>query len=300
MTHPDIESKGHTHIATTWDAKGADGRHRNTKASIGSVVHTSLINGEHIMKKFLLFTMLMTALAAFGTGAAWAGDKVKVCHVPPGNPGNFHTITISDKALPKHLAHGDEPGTCFENANTLCDDGNTCTIDAMDEASETCLVEHAPVDCNDSDLCTTDSCDPANGCQSAPILCDDGDACTVDVCNSMDGQCSGTEIDCGALGVCLPATGSCDFPCDGITCEPLDQCHQAGDCSVNGAGQGVCSSGVPVVDGTPCDDGDDATANDVCGAEGFCSGVIPVVEPPDYCVNIDDPSCTEGGGGGKV
>ena len=31
-------------------------------------------------------------------------------HIPPGNPGNFHTITVSEKALSAHSSHGDAAG----------------------------------------------------------------------------------------------------------------------------------------------------------------------------------------------
>ncbi len=41
------------------------------------------------------------------------GDgKVTVCHIPPGNPGNAHTISIDSSAVPAHLAHGDILGPC--------------------------------------------------------------------------------------------------------------------------------------------------------------------------------------------
>ncbi|MCH8853382.1 MAG: right-handed parallel beta-helix repeat-containing protein, partial [Planctomycetes bacterium] len=41
------------------------------------------------------------------------GDgRVTICHVPPGNTGNAHTITVSANALPAHLAHGDQCGPC--------------------------------------------------------------------------------------------------------------------------------------------------------------------------------------------
>lgn len=40
------------------------------------------------------------------------GKKVTICHIPPGNPGNAHTITISLNALQAHLAHGDTIGAC--------------------------------------------------------------------------------------------------------------------------------------------------------------------------------------------
>lgn len=40
------------------------------------------------------------------------GAKVDVCHIPPGNPDNAHTITISIDALETHLDHGDSIGAC--------------------------------------------------------------------------------------------------------------------------------------------------------------------------------------------
>jgi len=41
------------------------------------------------------------------------GDgKVTICHIPPGNPGNAKTKTVSASAVPAHLAHGDYLGAC--------------------------------------------------------------------------------------------------------------------------------------------------------------------------------------------
>jgi len=40
--------------------------------------------------------------------------KVFVCHIPPGNHFNAHTIWISENALKAHLAHGDVLGKCEE------------------------------------------------------------------------------------------------------------------------------------------------------------------------------------------
>ena len=37
---------------------------------------------------------------------------VYVCHIPPGNPGNSHTLSIDAAALAAHLAHGDTEGAC--------------------------------------------------------------------------------------------------------------------------------------------------------------------------------------------
>jgi hypothetical protein len=38
--------------------------------------------------------------------------KVTICHIPPGNPSNAHTIRVSENAVDAHLAHGDELGKC--------------------------------------------------------------------------------------------------------------------------------------------------------------------------------------------
>ena len=39
-------------------------------------------------------------------------DKVLVCHIPPGNPGNAHTIRVGSAAVKAHLAHGDDLKSC--------------------------------------------------------------------------------------------------------------------------------------------------------------------------------------------
>ncbi len=41
------------------------------------------------------------------------GDgKVTICHVPPGNPSNAHTISVNVNAVEAHIGHGDECGPC--------------------------------------------------------------------------------------------------------------------------------------------------------------------------------------------
>ena len=40
-------------------------------------------------------------------------QQVEICHRPPGNPSNCHTITVGAKAAQKHVAqHGDTFGPC--------------------------------------------------------------------------------------------------------------------------------------------------------------------------------------------
>jgi hypothetical protein len=49
-----------------------------------------------------------------GASAQAAQSKVTICHVPPGNPDNAHSITIGAPAVPAHLANhdGDAIGPC--------------------------------------------------------------------------------------------------------------------------------------------------------------------------------------------
>jgi type II secretory pathway pseudopilin PulG len=41
-----------------------------------------------------------------------ANGKVTICHLPPGNPGNPLTLSVSPNAIKAHLAHGDHLGPC--------------------------------------------------------------------------------------------------------------------------------------------------------------------------------------------
>jgi len=73
-------------------------------------------------KKALFFVHFCLGVAGFYAPVALGqADKVDVCHIPPGNPANAHTITISENALDTHLDHGDHLGAC-DPAVTIGDD----------------------------------------------------------------------------------------------------------------------------------------------------------------------------------
>ena len=221
------------------------------------------------MKKLTLFTLLVTVLVAFGAPAILAAPaaKVTICHIPPGTPDNYHTITVGENALPNHLQHGDLLGSCDENLDALCDDGNACTQDHQDGV---CLpVPHPPVDCDDGLACTTDACNPNSGaCTNTLIECGDNDACTTDFCNPTNGQCEVSPVDCGEFSSCDPNTGVCEDPCESVICNPVG-CF-AGVCTVGQNGT-ECVSGDPLGPETACDDENQETVNDVCDGSGQCS-----------------------------
>lgn len=206
-------------------------------------------------RNFIGFAAL---IAGFVMAApSWAaGAKVQVCHIPPGNPGNFHTITISENALQAHLGHGDLAGACFAHCDTLCSDGNACTIDACD-SSERCLTIHPPVNCDDGNLCTTDTCDPATGCSSPPGICSDSNLCTVDSCDPLTGDCIFPPAACPSGETCNPASGTCDG---------IDECASSpcinGDC-IDGPNQFTCQC-LPGFTGIFCETDIDECESNPC------------------------------------
>src|SRR5689334_4954306 len=62
-------------------------------------------------------------------------SKVTICHIPPGNPANAHTITVDASAIPAHLGHDDTLLACEScvpvggvcgGANGACCAGTSC------------------------------------------------------------------------------------------------------------------------------------------------------------------------------
>jgi outer membrane biosynthesis protein TonB len=65
-------------------------------------------------QKLVLTVGTIIAIAVAGSPVLATGGgndnekKTTICHVPPGNPGNAHTITISDNALKAHLGDNEQ------------------------------------------------------------------------------------------------------------------------------------------------------------------------------------------------
>ncbi|HME89943.1 MAG TPA: hypothetical protein VKE49_00860 [Myxococcaceae bacterium] len=84
----------------------------------------------------LLFALVAIAASCAGTGDdslaadeaasqnASGSDKVTICHIPPGNPANAHTITVGAPAVRAHLAHGDHLGACAGDVPPGSDGGS--------------------------------------------------------------------------------------------------------------------------------------------------------------------------------
>lgn len=66
------------------------------------------------MKRTLVFSVLSVFAGMAGNVLQVKAEdhKTVICHVPPGDPDNAHTIVVDSHALPAHLDHGDYLGQC--------------------------------------------------------------------------------------------------------------------------------------------------------------------------------------------
>ncbi len=64
--------------------------------------------------KRILGAIVFVMMATIAPAPVQSGvDKVTICHFPPGNPANAHTIVVGAPAVPAHLElHGDTLGEC--------------------------------------------------------------------------------------------------------------------------------------------------------------------------------------------
>jgi hypothetical protein len=59
-------------------------------------------------------------------------EKTTICHIPPGNPANAHTICVGNAAVPAHIDnHGDYLGLCQHE--TTCPPPATGTAGTGDD-----------------------------------------------------------------------------------------------------------------------------------------------------------------------
>ena len=236
------------------------------------------------------FLLAYTQLDSPRQAAAAPAAKVQVCHIPPGNPDNFHTITISENAFAAHLAHGDSAGACNALCAQLCDDGDRCTIDDLGDCEENGCPAYprSPVDCGESDQCYEPVCDPVQGCMNTippGTMCDDGEVCTeLDVCGE-DG-CAGTDFgdEC-----CLGDEACAPTNCNGAYCGTDHRCHEDPVlCDEPGLCQtGACSEidGQCVYTEIECPPSGDACVISECSADtnGECGGTAVACDDQDVC-----------------
>ncbi|MCB9737641.1 MAG: hypothetical protein H6747_00060 [Deltaproteobacteria bacterium] len=155
-------------------------------------------------------------------------------------------------------------------AGTGCDDGSKCTTNDQCDAAGKC-VGGAP-DCPDNGPCKIAFCDVTGACDYNNVppaqqkACDDGNACTKDDICGPGGTCGGIAID---------VKSECDDENDCTS----DECEAATGCVHNN-----------VAKDTPCFDGNQCTADDICDGDGKCVGGVEV-----KCIPTgDNANCQKG------
>ncbi|MGD8707479.1 MAG: hypothetical protein PVI88_02205, partial [Nitrosopumilaceae archaeon] len=74
-----------------------------------------------------------------------SSSTTTICHIPPGNPGNNHTITIGESALSAHLGHGDVLNACdYEPESNSNEDIEEFGDDVVVTSSSTTTICHIP------------------------------------------------------------------------------------------------------------------------------------------------------------
>ncbi|EFA75229.1 PA14 domain-containing protein [Heterostelium album PN500] len=139
------------------------------------------------------------------------------------------TGQITNKPIPCAGCQNCQGGTCVGN-DTLCSDGNMCSIDKC-ALNNTCSF--TPVNCDDNDPCTEDTCDPVHGCQHNKKVCPDVGDCQVGVCVAGVG-CSTVERNCSTGlfctdSLCIQGIGCANFTRNCVSDNP--KC-QKGTCNI--------------------------------------------------------------------
>ncbi len=255
-----------------------------------------------------IFVCLLCAVGMAPLTLAAKSGQTTICHVPPGNPLNAHTIDVATSAVAAHLAHGDslgacQPQVCTPGAVVPCYGGpsGTAGIGVCQEGTQTCNaagtafgactgdVVPSPEACNDG---LDNDCDGIadDGCVCVPgsvSACYDGPTGTagVGVCQAGTKTCNATGTAYGACaGAVTPSAEICgdglDNDCDGASdegcvCSPGSSvgCYTGPS---DTAGVGVCRPG--------------AQACNAAGtAYGACTGAVTPTS--EICGDNSDNDC---------
>ena len=129
-------------------------------------------------------------------GLAVQGETVKICHIPPDDPSNFHTIMISTNAKAAHMAHGDLEGSCNENCMTLCPCLEAKASDCEEVCCPTCNPSETPSQnptCNPPETPSQNPSEkptespsekPSSSVPCSTVICQPGESC-----DPSDEQC---------------------------------------------------------------------------------------------------------------
>jgi hypothetical protein len=208
-------------------------------------------------------------------------------------------------------------GGCAPSAGSPCDDGVSCTIDACNEATNSCSNAPNDASCDNQVNCDgPEVCNVLFGCLSpAPLSCDDGIACTSDFCDLAADACAHANDDtfcqngqfCDGVEQCDPMNGAPQTGCmagpavncsDNIPCTQ-DACNEATNSCDHAANNAACSNGIhcdgaeTCVVGFGCQDGPPVVCNDnrSCTQDTCSEAVMGCVFAPNDAVCNNNLDC---------
>ena len=234
---------------------------------------------------------------------------VTICHIPPGNPDNAHTITISLNALAAHLAHGDTIGECPDGGVCPPSDNDCCLASPDDtpgcnnnECCEiVCAIDPFCCETNWDRICAglaegTPECKCPTGCPPSNNDCcvpsTDGtvgcnNAACCDIVCAADPFCCGTEWD---ITCAMEAQDVPECNCAPSVCPvSANDCCQASPTDTPGCNNPLCCDIVCAADPFCCDTNWDRICAGAAEAIAVCD--CPTGCPPsnnDCCVPSPD------------
>lgn len=224
------------------------------------------------------------------------------CVMVPAKSGSPCDAIAEEVAADCAIGVCDAAGDCITKIQpgATCEDQNPCTTDESCQNDGTCSGG-LPVICQPGGPCESAICDATSGgCVTYPsttgLPCEDGDPCTEGT-QCADGACGGGDNVCSCLNdsecpddgdLCNGVSSCTDLPEGGKGCaidpDSLISCPPSGDpcLSVGCDGEtGTCTT--TPLPGTPCDDGDPCTHDDLCNDQGQCAGTFVLCEDEDPC-----------------
>jgi hypothetical protein len=226
-------------------------------------------------------TQTQGSAMALSSTSATQGHKTTICHIPPGNPGNAHTITVGNPAVPAHLAHGDYIGACLAHGEMCTGPGGGNNPGGSNGngngnpnnpghggtppgwTNNPNNPHHVPP----GTMPPSGPSGPGGTNVPPPLMCNQTPDCPSNLaCNS--GTCG--PIPPGGMGGSqppLPCTSSTDCPSNLM-------CDQASSTTLQSATLGTCTAGPSGVPPIPCAQTTDCPSNLACDA-GTCGAIPP-------------------------
>ncbi|MEC9071413.1 MAG: hypothetical protein VX938_03500, partial [Myxococcota bacterium] len=156
---------------------------------------------------------------------------------------------------------------CFLAGEGSCDDEDSCTVDhcEIDPLTEISTCHYESLDgcqgcevdeqCINADKCSVGTCE-GGSCTYAPKVCDNAGECEVALCDANTGGCVVAPQLCDDEDPCTD--DYCDIDTGDCKAEAI-VCDSAAPCLTSKCEDGECVDGAPVMDWSPCDDGNACT-----------------------------------------